>query len=124
MPTATDHPAIEAARAIAAYRALARRHATSIGQELELEHAKPAVKHLAIVGLMEQPNPTSAAGKLHSYSSAEQMVELGAGYRGHLTALREATVARYLAAGELRAAELEAMLALTQAATDSLEAAQ
>lgn len=99
---------------IAAFEEASQHYAVLLRQEQELEAARPAVKQLATLRLMQAENPlASQAGKKHSASSAEAVVETDPHYAAHLAEQRKTVFLKNDEFTRAQSARLRASLAIT-----------
>jgi hypothetical protein len=121
MLTATDHPAVESARAaIVRVREAGAGYSLAIAGEAALLQEKPIRKQQAIARLMGTENPL-IPGKAYTCTSAEAVIETDPAYLTFAQQITEATCERELARTGLIAARLEAQLALALLLADGEE---
>jgi hypothetical protein len=102
----------ESRKALAEYERAASIYAGLAFVESKLEAERHGVKLEAVKRLMEQINPLGQAGKLHSASSAESVVETDEEYAAHLKLQRETVRDKNGAHTRMESARMRVQIAL------------
>lgn len=112
MPSLEDS-ALVAETEITLFEQASREYAALSLREQELEAQRPVLKQLAVARLMDTENPlASVAGKKHSASSAEAVVETESDYSAHLVKQRSVVFEKNQAYTRAQSAKFRASLAL------------